>query len=93
MLNKTPLHQTHIDINAQMVDFYGWSMPLNYGSQIKEHNAVREHCGLFDVSHMGLVDITGADSKSFFKLFLLMILKNVLIKAHYTHVCLILMDL
>ena len=65
MLNKTPLHQTHIDINAQMVDFYGWSMPLNYGSQIKEHNAVREHCGLFDVSHMGLVDITGADSKSF----------------------------
>lgn len=65
MLKKTPLHQSHVELNAQMVDFYGWSMPINYGSQIKEHHAVREHCGLFDVSHMGIVDITGADAKEF----------------------------
>lgn len=65
MLNHTPLHKTHIDLNAQMVDFYGWSMPLNYGSQIKEHHSVRQNCGLFDVSHMGIVDITGSGSKNF----------------------------
>ena len=48
-----------------MVDFHGWSMPINYGSQINEHNFVREGCGIFDVSHMTILDFKGAESKTF----------------------------
>ncbi len=45
-----------------MVDFSGWDMPLHYGSQLQEHNIVRSGCGLFDVSHMGVVDLSGPES-------------------------------
>ena len=48
-----------------MVDFGGWDMPVNYGSQIEEHHAVRNNCGMFDVSHMCPVDLTGADCRKF----------------------------
>jgi len=48
-----------------MVDFGGWDMPVNYGSQIEEHNAVRNNCGMFDVSHMCPVDVVGADCRTF----------------------------
>jgi aminomethyltransferase len=48
-----------------MVDFGGWDMPVNYGSQIEEHNAVRNNCGMFDVSHMCPVDVVGADCRAF----------------------------
>jgi aminomethyltransferase len=48
-----------------MVDFGGWDMPVNYGSQIEEHHAVRRQAGLFDVSHMLVVDVTGADARAF----------------------------
>jgi aminomethyltransferase len=48
-----------------MVDFGGWEMPVNYGSQIGEHHAVRRDCGMFDVSHMCAVDVVGPDAKSF----------------------------
>ena len=48
-----------------MVDFHGWEMPINYGSQIEEHHAVRQDAGMFDVSHMTIVDIKGADAKVF----------------------------
>jgi aminomethyltransferase len=52
---------------AKMVDFGGWEMPLNYGSQIEEHHAVRRDAGMFDVSHMCAVDIDGLRPKSFLK--------------------------
>ena len=48
-----------------MVDFGGWDMPVNYGSQIEEHHAVRKDCGMFDVSHMCPVDVVGADCRAF----------------------------
>jgi aminomethyltransferase len=59
---RTPLFQQHIAQGAKMVDFYDWDMPLHYGSQIDEHHIVRQSAGMFDVSHMGIVDVGGADS-------------------------------
>lgn len=64
-MKKTPLYEKHLESNAKMVEFGDWSMPINYGSQIKEHNFVREDAGMFDVSHMQVVDITGTGSKQF----------------------------
>ncbi len=65
MGNKTPLYQCHLDASAKMVDFFGWDMPINYGSQIAEHEAVRTDAGMFDVSHMTVVDVSGADAKAY----------------------------
>lgn len=67
MLAKTPLHSAHVIAKAKMVDFHGWEMPLHYGSQINEHLAVRQHAGLFDVSHMTIVDILGAGGRQFLR--------------------------
>ena len=67
MTNKTVLHAKHLEANAKMVDFYGWEMPINYGSQIEEHNAVRTDAGMFDVSHMTIVDVKGSDAKAFLR--------------------------
>jgi aminomethyltransferase len=67
MSNKTVLHAKHIEAGAKMVDFHGWEMPINYGSQIEEHHAVRQDAGMFDVSHMTIVDIKGADAKAFLR--------------------------
>lgn len=65
MVKQTKLHSEHVSSGGLMVDFAGWHMPLHYGSQIKEHEAVRNNCGMFDVSHMTVVDITGDDAKTF----------------------------
>lgn len=65
MLNKTPLHAVHQETGGKLVDFSGWSMPVNYGSQIEEHHAVRRDAGMFDVSHMTVVDVRGPDAKRF----------------------------
>src|SRR5690554_6267545 len=62
---RTPLYDSHLATGARMVDFGGWDMPLHYGSQIEEHHQVRREAGIFDVSHMGVVDITGADATAF----------------------------
>lgn len=67
MTNKSPLHEKHIQSAAKMVDFHGWEMPLNYGSQINEHHVVRQDCGMFDVSHMTVVDILGAGGRQFLR--------------------------
>ncbi|KTC86981.1 glycine cleavage system aminomethyltransferase GcvT [Legionella brunensis] len=67
MLAKTPLHATHVVLGAKMVDFHGWDMPLHYGSQLDEHNQVRQHAGMFDVSHMTVVDILGAGGRQFLR--------------------------
>ena len=59
MGDKTPLYQDHERLGARIVDFGGWDMPLHYGSQVEEHHAVRTDAGLFDVSHMTVVDLEG----------------------------------
>ena len=56
---QTPLYAKHVEAGARIVDFGGWDMPLHYGSQIEEHNAVRRQAGAFDVSHMTVVDLQG----------------------------------
>lgn len=65
MLKQTPLHLQHVRSNATMVDFSGWDMPLHYGSQIKEHQQVRKDAGMFDVSHMAVIDLSGKDVQSY----------------------------
>ncbi len=67
MSNKTVLHAKHLESGAKMVDFHGWEMPINYGSQIEEHHAVRKAAGMFDVSHMTIVDVQGKDAKAFLR--------------------------
>lgn len=67
MITKTHLHLEHISCGAKMVDFHGWEMPLHYGSQINEHQAVRQHAGMFDVSHMTIVDVLGTGSRQFLR--------------------------
>ncbi|MFW2440839.1 MAG: glycine cleavage system aminomethyltransferase GcvT [Arenicellales bacterium] len=62
---QTPLYQQHIDASAKMVDFSGWQMPIHYGSQLDEHHAVRQSAGVFDVSHMNVVDLHGSGAKAF----------------------------
>ncbi len=63
MALRTPLHDQHLSDGAKIVDFSGWDMPLHYGSQIDEHHAVRRAAGVFDVSHMCVVDLRGADAR------------------------------
>ncbi|HEX3098518.1 MAG TPA: glycine cleavage system aminomethyltransferase GcvT [Usitatibacter sp.] len=64
MARKTPLNATHRASGARMVDFGGWEMPLHYGSQVEEHHAVRRDAGLFDVSHMRVVDVDGPGARA-----------------------------
>lgn len=67
MGHQTPLHAWHQSNNGKLVDFSGWDMPVNYGSQIEEHRAVREAVGLFDVSHMTVVDVVGAGAREWLR--------------------------
>ncbi|WP_104656757.1 glycine cleavage system aminomethyltransferase GcvT [Ralstonia insidiosa] len=66
-LQHTLLNAIHRSLGARMVDFGGWDMPVNYGSQIEEHHAVRQDAGIFDVSHMCVVDLTGARVRDFLR--------------------------
>jgi aminomethyltransferase len=67
MSNKTPLYEEHLADGGKLVDFAGWEMPINYGSQIEEHNNVRQDAGMFDVSHMTVVDLNGARTREFLR--------------------------
>lgn len=67
MGNKTPLYDCHLQASAKIVDFAGWDMPLHYGSQLQEHHYVRQEAGMFDVSHMTVVDFSGADVAKFLR--------------------------
>ncbi len=67
VLAKTALHAHHLALNAKMVDFHGWELPLHYGSQLTEHHAVRQSAGVFDVSHMTIVDTLGAGGRQFLR--------------------------
>ncbi len=62
MLKHTPLYEAHVSIGARIVEFAGWEMPVQYSGHVQEHMAVREAAGLFDVSHMGEIEIRGADA-------------------------------
>jgi len=65
MGKKTPFYDCHLRAGGKIVDFGGWDMPLNYGSQIEEHHTVRQDAGMFDVSHMTIVEVTGAEAKAY----------------------------
>ena len=67
MTRKTVLNESHRALGAKMVDFGGWDMPLNYGSQIDEHHVVRRDAGMFDVSHMTVVDMRGPRTREFLR--------------------------
>lgn len=62
---RTPLYDQHVSAGAKMVDFGGWDMPLHYGSQMEEHHQVRRDLGMFDVSHMTVVDVTGTEARAY----------------------------
>ncbi|MGC5699346.1 glycine cleavage system aminomethyltransferase GcvT [Pseudomonas sp. NFXW11] len=64
MGQRTPLYDLHLALGAKMVDFGGWDMPLHYGSQVEEHHQVRRDCGVFDVSHMTVIDVSGVQAKA-----------------------------
>ena len=65
MTKVTPLHPSHLELGAKMVDFGGWDMPIEYDGTVAEHAMVREAVGVFDVSHMGKIDIRGAGATDF----------------------------
>ncbi|MEK7321874.1 MAG: glycine cleavage system aminomethyltransferase GcvT [Pseudomonadota bacterium] len=67
MGKRTPLYDTHLAAGAKLVDFGGWDMPLHYGSQIEEHHQVRRDAGMFDVSHMTIVDLRGERVQDFLR--------------------------
>jgi aminomethyltransferase len=67
MGNKTPLHSLHVALGARLVDFGGWDMPVQYESQLLEHHAVRRQAGVFDVSHMCVLDLHGARVRPFLR--------------------------
>jgi aminomethyltransferase len=67
VMQQTALYDAHLESNARVVEFCNWQMPINYGSQIKEHEAVRQDAGMFDVSHMAITDIKGHAAKNFLR--------------------------
>lgn len=64
---RTPLYEEHVKAEAKLVPFAGWDMPLHYGSQLDEHRRIRSGVGMFDVSHMGPVDITGPEAEAYLR--------------------------
>ncbi|KAF0134922.1 MAG: aminomethyltransferase [Candidatus Saganbacteria bacterium] len=65
MLKRTALYNEHIKLGAKMVPFAGWEMPVLYAGIVLEHLAVRDNCGVFDIGHMGIIDISGANALPF----------------------------
>ena len=64
-IKKTCLHDRHVALGAQMSPFGGFDMPIQYAGIVEEHQAVRTACGVFDVSHMGEVEITGPEAEKY----------------------------
>ncbi|MEW8501026.1 MAG: glycine cleavage system aminomethyltransferase GcvT, partial [Candidatus Thiodiazotropha taylori] len=67
MNKQTVLYPKHQQMGAKLVPFGGWEMPLHYGSQLQEHHQVRQDAGMFDVSHMTVVDLQGSGVKSYLR--------------------------
>jgi aminomethyltransferase len=85
---RTPLHDTHLRLGASMTDFAGWAMPLRYGSETAEHNAVRSAAGLFDLSHMGEIEVEGPQAAAALNYALTGDIAAIAVgKAKYTMIC------
>ncbi|MEZ5479791.1 MAG: glycine cleavage system aminomethyltransferase GcvT [Thiolinea sp.] len=69
-MQRTVLYDQHLQAGGKMVDFAGWEMPIHYGSQLQEHKQVRSDAGMFDVSHMVVLDLSGPDAKDFLQILL-----------------------
>ncbi len=67
MLQRTQLYSQHLSMGGKLVDFGGWEMPVNYGSQLQEHRTVRSDAGMFDVSHMTIVDVSGPEAEAYLR--------------------------
>jgi aminomethyltransferase len=67
MALKTALYDLHVASGARLIDFHGWEMPLHYGGQLEEHHIVRKATGVFDVSHMTIVDVLGAGARQYLR--------------------------
>ena len=87
-MRQTPLHEQHVQLGARMVDFAGWEMPLLYRGILEEHRHTREQCSVFDVSHMGRLELRGDGAEA--------VLERVCTRrvgdmepgqSRYTHVC------
>ena len=88
MSTLSPLHKVHQELGASFTDFAGWSMPLRYGSELAEHRAVRTAAGLFDLSHMGELEVTGQDAARALDYALVGNLSAVKVgRARYTMIC------
>ena len=72
-MKRTPLYERHIDLGARMIDFGGWDMPVQYAGVIEEHRTTRKAAGLFDICHMGEIDVIGPSA---FELLQLVISRN-----------------
>ncbi len=87
-LKRTPLYDVHVEAGAKMVSFAGWEMPIEYSGLVDEHNAVREKAGLFDVSHMGEIAVTGEDALAFTQYLVANDVKTLVDnQVLYTHMC------
>jgi aminomethyltransferase len=85
---RTPLHDTHLRLGATMTDFAGWAMPLRYGSETAEHKAVRATAGLFDLSHMGEIEVAGPQATQALNYALVSDIAAIAVtKAKYTMIC------
>lgn len=89
MLNKTPLFEAHQESGAKLVDFHGWHMPLHYGSQLHEHTAVRTLAGVFDVSHMVVIDVLGDEALPFLRYVLANDIARLKSEGHALYSCLL----
>lgn len=84
----SPLHDAHVALGASFTDFAGWQMPLKYSSELAEHHAVRNAAGLFDLSHMGEIDISGPDAAALLDYALVGELSKIAVgKAKYSLLC------
>ncbi|AEV85408.1 glycine cleavage system protein T [Actinoplanes sp. SE50] len=87
-MRRTALHDVHRRLGASMTGFAGWEMPLRYGSDVAEHHAVRQSCGLFDLGHMGQIAVSGPDAAAFLDFALVGRLSAVAVgRAKYTMLC------
>ncbi len=89
MTRKTILNDSHRALGAKMVDFGGWDMPLNYGSQIEEHHAVRRDAGMFDVSHMTVVDLHGPRVRDFLRRLLANSIDKLKVRGKALYTCML----
>ena len=64
-ISRSPLHEQHVHLGARLIDFHGWMLPVQYSSVMDEHHATRQAAGIFDISHMGQVIVTGPKAFDF----------------------------